>query len=186
MHLLAGMITQGIEHEKILERVREASTGSRTSFIEKKDLRNICAEYGLQGNEYRHSEDSISVRRMTQEMKESGEVVYFKDQDETDQNNPEIPAKESVLAIMKEGQEKIHCNKLISWGSLQVCMDSTHCISQYKGYQLTTLMTITDFNRGFPVAFLISSTVSTAIVKVFLASLKARVGLVQGFKPTHS
>lgn len=60
--------------------------------------------------------------------------------------------------------------------TLQVCMDSTHCISQYAGFQLTTLMITNDCNQGFPVAFLISSTVNEEIVKAFLAKVKENVG----------
>ena len=62
---------------------------------------------------------------------------------------------------------------------LKVFMDSTHGISQYSGYQLTTLMTVDDLNHGFPVAFLISSNINTTIVKTFLNALKDRVESVK-------
>lgn len=63
-----------------------------------------------------------------------------------------------------ETSEKVH-----------ICMDSTHCISQYEGYQLTALVTVTNLNQGFPVAFLVSSTVNVHILNAFLAEVKKNV-----------
>lgn len=143
--------------------------------LEKKDLLNIAAEFGLTKYPIQHPDDSTSVRLIVNEMEEAGEVLYFKKQGKIDPNNPEIPESEFVLGFMKEGQDKFFSNQ-ISTEKLQVCMDSTHGISQYTGYQLTTLMTITNLNHGFPVAFLISSTVNTSIVKTFLNALKDRMG----------
>lgn len=114
---------------------------------------------------------------MSKKLEKAGEVLYFKDQNKLDPNNPEIPKDEFVLGFMKKGQEQIF-SELIRSEKLQVCMDSTHGISQYSGFQLTTLMTVTDLNQGFPVAFLISSTVNTSIVKTFLDALKIRMGPV--------
>ncbi|KAK3860789.1 hypothetical protein Pcinc_033181 [Petrolisthes cinctipes] len=176
---IAGMIMQGIEHHKILERVRETSGRNRTSILEKKDIENIIAAYGLSVNQSRHSDNSTSVRLIAQDMKDAGELLYFKDQGELDPQNTEIPSEEFVLAFMKEGQQLMFSEQLKNTEKLQVCMDSTHCISQYTGFQLTTLMTITDLHQGFPVAFLISSTVNTEIVKVFLDKIKDRMGVVQ-------
>ncbi|KAK3878127.1 hypothetical protein Pcinc_008352 [Petrolisthes cinctipes] len=176
---IAGMIMQGIEHHKILERVRETSGRNRTSILEKKDIENIIAAYGLSVNQSHHSDDSTSVRLIAQDMKDAGELLYFKDQGELDPQNTEIPSEEFVLAFMKEGQQLMFSEQLKNTEKLQVCMDSTHCISQYTGFQLTTLMTITDLHQGFPVAFLISSTVNTEIVKVFLDKIKDRMGVVQ-------
>ncbi|KAK4289831.1 hypothetical protein Pmani_037227 [Petrolisthes manimaculis] len=175
---IAGMIMQGIEHHKILERVWETSGRNRTSILEK-DIENIIAAYGLSVNQSRHSDDSTSVRLIAQDMKDAGELLYFKDQGQLDPQNTEIPSEEFVLAFMKEEQQLMFSEQLKNTDKLQVCMDSTHCISQYTGFQLTTLMTITDLHQGFPVAFLISSTVNTEIVKVFLDKIKDRMGVVQ-------
>lgn len=101
--------------------------------------------------------------------------MYFKDQGEVDPNNPEVPAQEFVQGFMKERQELIFSSQVTASDKIQVCMDSTHCISQYPGFKLKTLMIVTDLNRGFPVAFLISSTVNTNIAKVFLDKVKYRI-----------
>ncbi|KAK3892788.1 hypothetical protein Pcinc_003377 [Petrolisthes cinctipes] len=138
---IAGMIMQGIEHHKILERVRETSGRNRTSILEKKDIENIIAAYGLSVNQSRHSDNSTSVRLIAQDMKDAGELLYFKDQGELDPQNTEIPSEEFVLAFMKGGQQLMFSEQLKNTEKLQVCMDSTHCISQYTGFQLTSLMT---------------------------------------------
>ncbi|KAK3857015.1 hypothetical protein Pcinc_036706 [Petrolisthes cinctipes] len=97
---IAGMIMQGIEHHKILERVRETSGRNRTSILEKKDIENIIAAYGLSVNQSRHSDNSTSVRLIAQDMKDAGELLYFKDEGELDPQNTEIPSEEFVLAFM--------------------------------------------------------------------------------------
>ncbi|XP_050710017.1 uncharacterized protein LOC126994788, partial [Eriocheir sinensis] len=123
------MITQGIEHDIILDRVRESAGSNRMSFLEKKDIDNICVRYGLNKTHSRHSDDSTSVRLIVKEMQDANEVLYFKDQGDVDSDNPEIPSKEFVLGFMKGGQELIFSTQMKSCDKIQVCMDSTHCIS---------------------------------------------------------
>ncbi|KAK3891938.1 hypothetical protein Pcinc_002700 [Petrolisthes cinctipes] len=116
---IAGMIMQGIEHHKILERVRETSGRNRTSILEKKDIENIIAAYGLSVNQSRHSDNSTSVRLIAQDMKDAGELLYFKDQGELDPQNTEIPSEEFVLAFMKEGQQLMFSEQLKNTEKLQ-------------------------------------------------------------------
>ncbi|KAK3895082.1 hypothetical protein Pcinc_001177 [Petrolisthes cinctipes] len=75
---IAGMIMQGIEHHKILERVRETSGRNRTSILEKKDIENIIAAYGLSVNQSRHSNDSTSVRLIAEQIEEQITEVKMK------------------------------------------------------------------------------------------------------------
>ncbi|KAK3881797.1 hypothetical protein Pcinc_013793 [Petrolisthes cinctipes] len=127
------MITQGISYNKILDRVRETSGGSRASILEKQDILNVARDYGLHQIQSRHPEDSISVRFIVQELKEANELLFFKDQGVIDSENPNIDKKELALGFMKQGQEFWFLNHLTNTETLQVCMDSTHCISQYAG-----------------------------------------------------
>ncbi|KAK3895837.1 hypothetical protein Pcinc_000452 [Petrolisthes cinctipes] len=131
--LSVGMITQGISYNKILDRVRETSGGSRASILEKQDILNVARDYGLHQIQSRHPEDSISVRFIVQELKEANELLFFKDQGVIDSENPNIDKKELALGFMKQGQEFWFLNHLTNTETLQVCMDSTHCISQYAG-----------------------------------------------------
>ncbi|KAK3895616.1 hypothetical protein Pcinc_000539 [Petrolisthes cinctipes] len=113
-----SMIMQGIEYHKILERVRETSGRNRTSILEK-DIENIIAAYGLSVNQSRHSDDSTSVCLIAQDMKDAGELLYFKDQGELDPQNTEIPSEEFVLAFMKEGQQLMFSEQLKNTEKLQ-------------------------------------------------------------------
>ncbi|KAK3891442.1 hypothetical protein Pcinc_004663 [Petrolisthes cinctipes] len=131
--LSVGMITQGISYNKILDRVQETSGGSRASILEKQDILNVARDYGLHQIQSRHPEDSISVRFIVQELKEANELLFFKDQGVIDSENPNIDKKELALGFMKQGQEFWFLNHLTNTETLQVCMDSTHCISQYAG-----------------------------------------------------
>ncbi|KAK3871629.1 hypothetical protein Pcinc_023249 [Petrolisthes cinctipes] len=71
--LSVGMITQGISYNKVLDRVRETSGGSRASILEKQDILNVARDYGLHQIQSRHPEDSISVRFIVQELKEAND-----------------------------------------------------------------------------------------------------------------
>lgn len=170
------MILQGISYDKILDQVRDSAGTSRAALLEKKDIENIVSQFGLNQEHMRHPEDSTSVRLFVKELQESNELLYFKDQNTADAENPGIGEKEFVLSFMKDEQRKFFRNLMESSETLQICMDSTHCISQYEGYQLTTLMTVTNLNQGFPVAFLVSSTVNVSILNTFLAEVKKCVG----------
>lgn len=170
------MILRGVSHEHILEQVRKSAGESRAAILESQDIKNIVTQFGLKQEHKRHPDDSTSVRLIVTEYREAGDLLYFKDQNSIDPENPEIGKKEFVLGFIKEEQRRVFSKQLESGQELQICMDSTHCISQYEGYQLTTLMTVTDLNQGFPVAFLISSTVNEAILKVFLGEVKKRLG----------
>lgn len=172
------MITQGVSFDKILDQVRETSGRNRSSILERGDIQNIARDYGLQQIQSRHPDDSTSVRFILQEFREANELLFFKDQGVIDSEYPNIGVEELALGFMKRGQECWLSSHLTNTKKLYVCMDSTHCISQYAGYQLTTLMVVNDCNQGFPIAFLISSTVNEEIVKTFLLSLKERVGLL--------
>ena len=171
-----GMILQGISYDKILDQVRDSAGTSRAALIDRKDLMNIVAQFGLNQEHMRHPDDSTSVRLFVNELRESGELLYFKDQDTVDLDNPGIGEKEFALSFMKKEQKTYLCQLMENNANFQICMDSTHCISQYEGYQLTTLMTVTNLNQGFPVAFLVSSTVNVNILNAFLNEVKRCVG----------
>lgn len=171
------MIVQGVAKEKILDQVRESGGGNRAALLELKDIENIMDQYGLKHQFMKHPDDNTSIRLIAQDLQDTNELLYLKDQDSFDQNHPGIGKNEFVLGFMTNGQQKVLSNQIITGEKLQICMDSTHCISQYDGFQFT-ILTITDLNQGVPVAFLISSTVNEHILKAFLAKVKNRVGLI--------
>ena len=54
--------------------------------------------------------------------------------------------------------------------SLKVCMESTDGTGSY-GFELITIMTISDLNEGFPVAFCISSVVDSVAMEKYLETV---------------
>lgn len=60
-----------------------------------------------------------------------------------------------------------------------ICIDGTHGICKYKGYELTTVLIRDDTNAGFPVAFLVSNRKDQIIQEVFLGALKNKIGKVE-------
>ena len=120
------MILQGISYDKILDQVRDSAGTSRAALLEKKDIENIVSQFGLNQEHMRHPEDSTSVRLFVKELQESNELLYFKDQNTADAENPGIGEKEFVLSFMKDEQRKFLRNLMESSETLQICMDSTH------------------------------------------------------------
>lgn len=96
-------------------------------------------------------------------------VLYYKQQDE---DKDGLPRKDFVLVIMTSVQ-KYMLNKL---GSDRVCVDSTHGTNIY-GFLLTTLHVVDEFEVGFPVAFLISSSTTTQVLSVFYRSIRDALGV---------
>lgn len=56
-----------------------------------------------------------------------------------------------------------------------VCIDGTHGLSKYKGWELTTILVKDETKAGFPVAFLVSNRKDQLIQEVFLGSLKKKI-----------
>ena len=166
------MIMQGISYDKILDRVRETSAGKRACLLEKQDIRNIAEQGGLDKTHRLHKEDAASVRLIIQEMASNNEVLLFEDQLEENLKD------EFVFCFSTLDQQQYIDSNLKEGSKWLVCMDSTHGISHYDGWQLTTLMVITNLKKGFPIAFMVSSTVNSAIVTRFLESFRNRYGRI--------
>lgn len=57
-----------------------------------------------------------------------------------------------------------------------VCIDGTHGLSRYRGWELTTLLVKDETKAGFPVAFMISNRKDQKIQEIFLGALKQKMG----------
>ena len=167
-----GMMVQGLEQDAILDRVRSAG-GKRTSVIEKADLKNVASKLGLGKNHRLNSEDSVSVRLMVQDMESNNELLLFKDQGDI---HSVIAEEDFVLCFMTKEQRTFMSQQISKTSPMLICMDSTHGISKYQNFQLTTIMLVSDLNMGYPAAFMISSTVNTDIVTEFIKAFKDVVG----------
>ena len=171
------MIVQGLSYDQILDRVRDTGEDRRRSaLIERKDIRNIALKLGLGTNYRLAKDDSVSVRLKIKEMEKNNELLLFKDQGE---DLDLVLKDEFVLCFSTPEQRTVLMSQLKRDDRLFICMDSTHGISQYDGYQLTTLMIVTELNKGYPVAFMLSSTVNENIVVKFLESVKKVTGVIK-------
>lgn len=66
-------------------------------------------------------------------------------------------------------------NKFREFGRI-ICIDGTHGLSKYKGWELTTILVKDETKAGFPVSFLISNRRDQIIQEIFLNALKERLG----------
>ena len=122
----SAMVMQGLDYDKILDRMRESSGGStRVALLEKDDIKNVAQKLGLGKTQRLHSNDSISVRLTVNEMRANNEILFFKDQGEV---HPNISKDEFVLCFQTSEQctvvRQLHLNS-----KKLICMDSTHGIS---------------------------------------------------------
>ena len=60
---------------------------------------------------------------------------------------------------------------------LKVCMDSTHGIGSF-GFELTTIMTVSDLNEGFTVAFCITNVVDSVAMEKYLETVSDHAGII--------
>ena len=89
-----------------------------------------------------------------------------------------LAKKDFVLVIMTKAQIDFFLQHMATNGEqLKICMNSTHGIGRH-GFQLTSLMTVSDLREGFPVAYCISSRVDESTMMCFLDTIKRCVGQI--------
>lgn len=85
--------------------------------------------------------------------------------------HPVLKVGDFALAFMNNTMER----KFREFGAL-VCIDGTHGITKYKGWELTTVLVKDETKAGFPVAFMISNRQDQIIQEMFLGALKEKLG----------
>ena len=166
---------QGVTLENVLDDIRNNSAADRKSLVERKDLHNIMHAFGLDKVEQLHSDDATSVDLWVKE--NTADVPFYK-AGGLDDDQSLLSKKDFVLVIMSKPQSDFFKQHVLNNGDhLKMCMDSTHGIGRH-GFQLTTLMTVTDLHEGFPVAYCISSRVDETVMTCFLEAVKRGVGEV--------
>ena len=146
--------------ERVLDDIRDnvANELGREHLVTRQDLHNIRSQYNIDGM-IRHKNDLISVLSWVTEMNtlEHSPVLFFKPQGEENKTRLEMgmdnhSKDDFVLIVQTESQKDM----LRKFGSLVLCIDSTHKTNAYDFY-LTTLLVIDNFGEGLPVAWMISS-----------------------------
>ena len=76
--LSTGQLLQGVPMMRILDNIRDSAAPDRTALLERRDLLNVIRDFGINKEEERHADDATSVHMLAQELKEKGEVLFYK------------------------------------------------------------------------------------------------------------
>ncbi|CAL4076127.1 unnamed protein product [Meganyctiphanes norvegica] len=176
---LANQILLGIPYDKIIENIEENSNSDeRISKVDVNDLRNISNRYMLKKH-VNHSDDNVSVRIFVEQLKESKELVYYKDLGKIDENFPNIKEDSFILCFMFNKQKSnLRKHQDDNLSETKICTDATHGICQYEGFKLNALMYITDLDTGMPFAFIVSNSLTEEVFRACVRSIKNSFGLI--------
>ncbi|XP_072390135.1 uncharacterized protein [Diabrotica undecimpunctata] len=173
---IAEKIALRIPFSTILDEVRDSVRNSeleRLHLLTKKDLYNIECAYNLNTSSGHHKVDGISVDAWVKDMEATGNVLFYKAQETTNEKYPFLKSNDFVLIIMTDAQAEIMCK----YGSDCVCVDGTHGTNGY-GFELNTVLVLDNLRQGFPCAFLISNRRDQEVLTVFFSAIKEKVGLI--------
>lgn len=176
---MATDVASKVPFDAILENVRSTVSGQdleRIHLLTKQDLYNIEAEFGLNNESVRHSNDATSVDAWVAEESKSTDscVLLYKPQNENIEEHNSFKENDFALGIMTPAQEEI----LKKFGHDCICIDGTHGLNAYD-FEVVTLMVIDDMRQGFPCAFFICNRIDKETIGAFLKSIKERVGILQ-------
>lgn len=85
--------------------------------------------------------------------------------------HPQLRTEDFAIAFMNSTMEK----KIKEFGRT-VCIDGTHGLTRYKGWELTIVLVKDDSQAGFPVAFMIANRKDQIMQEVFLSALRKKLG----------
>ncbi|VDL66059.1 unnamed protein product [Nippostrongylus brasiliensis] len=164
-------ISSFIEHsmEYIIKRLQkeDPSRSSKLSYIMKKDLTNIVAQYNMRPG-WRHDDDITSVQlRCTENNPDDGIRIF---------EPPHDPSGAGFLMViitptMLDWMKKYSCRG--------VTLDDTFHTTRYN-LKLATLMVTDERDRGLPTAFLLSGTMTSADVRRMFIEIQS---LMPEFEP---
>ncbi|XP_054280779.1 uncharacterized protein LOC128998596 [Macrosteles quadrilineatus] len=174
---LASKIAQKVPFDTILENVQKSLCGEikRRHLLTKQDLRNIAKEYSLDSECILHYDDSLSIDSWVEQVRSSDDdcVLIYKPKGDDSPDYPQLQSQDFILGIMTKAQEEM----LKKYGGDVICMDSTHGTNAYN-YEMTTLLVLDDMRQGFPCAFYFSNRNDHVGIKIFLQSIKNRIGCI--------
>lgn len=140
----------------------------RIHLVNKQDILNIAQSYKIIDEAIRDQNDAISVDMWVQD---SSNVILYKKQGEIDTANV-FKKEDFLLAFMTTSQTEL----LRKFGNEGIiCMDATHATNPYD-FKLITILTVDDFEEGFPVAFLFSNREDYTALKYFMSAVKDKAG----------
>uniref|UniRef100_A0A6P7HF54 Myoneurin-like n=1 Tax=Diabrotica virgifera virgifera TaxID=50390 RepID=A0A6P7HF54_DIAVI len=174
---IAAKLAAKIPFEAVLDGVRDGISDTdkfqRKHLLTKKDLYNIEASFNLRSTTVRHRDDAVSLESWVNEMKTSC-VLFYKPQDITLDEYPQLHSDDFILIIMNTGQ----LTTLKKFGSDCICVDGTHGVNSYQ-FELHTLLVLDDLRQGFPCCFCICSRSDETIMSLFFNCIKKESGPIE-------
>ena len=162
--------------EKILDDIRDTVTDhvSRVHLVSKQDLYNIKRQYNIEGIA-RHSNDHVSTSIWVEEMKalDYDPILLYKPQGNTSDLSA-VCIDDFILCIQTNFQKDCFTR----FAKTVVCIDATHCTTQYD-FKLVTILVMDEFSEGIPAAWMISNREDTNTLQHFFEALKKKVGDVK-------
>ncbi|PIC26630.1 hypothetical protein B9Z55_019148 [Caenorhabditis nigoni] len=152
---------QGFTNSEILKKCVNMNDSSRLFFTDGNDLRNLRSSNNL--HEGRFDEDDLkSVQERVLRSSEDDGICHFLASDEKGAG--------FCLVVMTPAQKEL-CQKYYHRG---VCIDDTHNPTRYP-LKLTTMHVVNGQDRGIPIAYMISSSVSSEDVAVLFQCVQKNV-----------
>ncbi len=170
---MVSAVCVGMSKDDIIRHVQSAAeqgtVPARGALVENFDFSNIIGRCGLKKFQ-KHGEDSTSVALWVAELKEEGNspVVFFQ---------PPGPSADGwpngCLVVMSDLQADVLLKRLHQ-GDCALCVDSTHDTSQYS-YKLATLVVVSRFGKGFPVAWAVIPEEDQPSLEMFFSAVKQKL-----------
>ncbi|XP_050310998.1 uncharacterized protein LOC126746702 [Anthonomus grandis grandis] len=169
----------GVSSDRILDHYRENISSQeiqRSDILTKKDINNVKQTYNIDlRNGCRYSVDAVSIDLWIKELEtqENNPVLFYKKQGVVSELETLLIESDFCLILMNSVQAEV----LKNFGSNIICIDSTHGLNPYD-FELTTLMVLDEFSKGFPVACMYSNRKDTYINEIFFRHIKNKVGAI--------
>lgn len=158
---IVGKLAQGVEITKILDEIRNKITDvNRDTLLTRRDIQNIKKQYNIAGFQ-KHQQDGQSVDIWVSQLSQDSEnpVIFYKAQSVQRKHLQEVDFLLCIQTPFKRSTMQKYAKKII-------CIDSTHCTTQYD-FLLTTVLVLDDFEEAVPVAWAISNREDAEILYVF-------------------
>ena len=124
-----------------------------------------------------HPEDSTSTHLIFKklQLESYNSIIVYKPQGQPIQTGPsmydDIDVKKDLFVLGIQTKEQLG---MLKQGAQKICcIDSTHSTNKYE-FHRTTIMVPDEFNRGYPVGWLISNHADELTLRSFLEEIKKR------------
>lgn len=171
--VIYGLLLLGLSPKAIVEKMQSKVKTERLYHLLLRDVLNIRRDTGV-GDVSRgemNADDATSVHIFVENNREN--VLMYKP------NNipmpdvyPELDANDFAIAFMVPFQVE-QLDQLSNEFSV-ICIDATHGVGH--GYKMITVLTVDEFYQGMPLAFCISKSEKSEVLRYFFEAIKVRAG----------